>query len=1519
MKAKKQKGFAFSVSLILLMFVLLPLTTAWFVGVANKIRQTTVNLGTVAVGVGDTIVTSTNISEGSVAENFEGETFNFEFEIYNSGNIDSYCMMHYEVFVTYNAYDITSLLTIPTNYLTITDTTLTTNPNFYSGGNASNKVFVLSSSECLGSGKKVTGKIKFANTLPEYIQYGDNYYYLKNPNTSIDIRVGVKVYVATVQKPNNTAPNAYEYLHKLLPSYTPEYTLDGSGNMVVDGTSVGKGWDVGAMAGTVFAYFDENTNKLTVVGEGAMKDFSYDTTNNTSNYPYSEIASQIETIEIKDGVTSIGQGAFAKTIGLLNIDIPTSVTSVGNYAFAYSGLTGISVPSSVTNIGTAAFTNCTNLVKVELPSTITDVKESTFSYCENVKRITIPDSVTAINRTAFNACYRIANIKIGSKVATIGEYAFHAVQFNLKQIVIPKSVKTIAASAFANCYTLEKVYMEHTSRTELTSIDNTWLTGSTNAKVYYYSTYPKVNHWRYQKGVPTIWEDVQTSGYSLFKDEENTPYLIYEGEMVTTTKAWDVSKNRDKTVYAFLVEEGASAVQQLSTTISSSGTTSLIIVGDGIMKDYFASYQTPWYAVQEKITRVIVAEKVTHLGNYFISGFPMLTEILLLDNCVTSIGDLNIINCKKLENITIPTSVTSIGEFSLILNPNLKYINVEEGNTYYNSHSSNCIIETSTFKLIVGCRNTTIPTFVTEIGECAFAGCVGLTSINIPNSVTTIGGDAFYASGLTSINLSNNLTYIGPSAFELCNLRQIDIPASLEAIGEYAFTSSANLKTITSNNSRYIAEQNSLIDTQTDTLILGCSNSAIPQTGVTRIGTMAFAYCYTLSNLVIPASITSIDQAAFYGCSGLNNIYLEHTSASSLPITNGWNYNATVYYYSETTVSDGLHWHLNEQGVPTVWPTYTLDTSSGTPTIKFDDMVVTTDSYTEVSDDRETDDKVYAFISTDNENSTPTIIIAGEGAVKDNTTTSSISPSNKETIEEVIATNGVTNIGSYSFYNYPALTTVDLSASSTLETIGKNAFTNCSSLTTATLPSSLKTISAYAFDGCNNLTNLIIPNGVTTIESYAFNGCYSLTSITIPSSVKTISSYAFNACSNLKTINFTEGLETIGDYAFYNCLNIDSFNLPASVKSIGYAAFSNPKVTTLTVAGGNTTYTSPAGSNCIITRNTDAEGHITLVAGCSTSIIPSGVTRIGWGAFQNCKNLKTLSLPNTVTHIDDYAFIYCSGLTSIEIPASVTHIGQGALANMNLTSLTVAAGNTTFTSPQGSNCIIKNNVLIAGCNGTDISKVSGVTSIGPGAFQNCSGLTGVFKIPSTVTTISSWAFNGTGIETFVLPSGLQTVGQNVFGNINLKYFAIYNYSSEMYFPVTSNDAFNLAEESSAVIDGEVVTVFTQLLYGSTLIAGTNITNIVNCNIIASGAFNGCSNLNSITLTSDVTTIQSSAFASCSGLTSIIIPSSVTIIGTNVFQYSNASLTIKMQKSSDSGLSLGTNWHGGKNVVWGYTS
>ncbi|MBO8477132.1 MAG: leucine-rich repeat protein [Bacteroidetes bacterium] len=220
--------------------------------------------------------------------------------------------------------------------------------------------------------------------------------------------------------------------------------------------------------------------------------------------------------------------------------------------------------------------------------------------------------------------------------------------------------------------------------------------------------------------------------------------------------------------------------------------------------------------------------------------------------------------------------------------------------------------------------------------------------------------------------------------------------------------------------------------------------------------------------------------------------------------------------------------------------------------------------------------------------------------------------------------------------------------------IGREAFSGCTGLTSVTIPNSVTSIGIHAFSYCSGLTSVTIPNSVTSIGNYAFYGCSGLTSVTLGNSITSIGEYAFYGCTGLTSVTIPNSVTTIDDFAFYGCTGLTSFHIPKSVKNIGSCPFGDTNISTITIDNNNSSFS--VVDNVLYTKDLSVLVFYPPKKAELQFSIPNSVTSIGDYAFENCTGLTFVTIPNSVTTIGKSAFRYCTGLTSTII-YSVTSIG----------------------------------------------------------------------------------------------------------------------------------------------------------------------------------------------------------------------------------------------------------------------
>ncbi len=703
-------------------------------------------------------------------------------------------------------------------------------------------------------------------------------------------------------------------------------------------------------------------------------------------------------------------------------------------------------------------------------------------------------------------------------------------------------------------------------------------------------------------------------------------------------------------------------------------------------------------------------------------------------------------------------------------------------------------------------------------------------------SVTTIGKSAFRNStGLTSVTMSNNITNIEDYAFRGCSgLKSITIPGSVRNLGEESFRGCSGLTSVTiSDGVMYVSYGTFMSCT-------GLTSVSIPNS-VTDLSGSCFEKCTGLVSVSIGSGVTEIGTLTFSGCTNLKDLYC---------------------YASKVLELDQMYPNTTFQNVPLSEatlhvPDYLIEKYKTTENwSKFGKIVGLGAEYGFM-----VNGVYYAAVS-----SVEPLAVSVFGS-EEHVGNLDI----PETVTYGGKTYNVTSIGEGAFEGQVRITAITIPSGIT--TIGKNVFSGCTALTSVTINSNAiasvdydyesesyklsdyfgTQVKHYAFGGevkrignnvgeeFDEVETVIIGNGVIEIGYDVFYRCQSLKSVTIGNEVETIGDGAFADCPSLESLTLGNKVSEIGEEAFCVCPSLTSLFIPASVAEIGEWAFVECSgLEKIVVEAGNLVYDSRNNCNALIETESN-----TLLIGCANTNIPKDVESIFEDAFYGCRGLKQITIPASVKSIGDGVFTECSGLENI----------------------IVEEGNEIYDSRDNCNAIIKTetNALIFGCNKT--------------------------TIPSSVTSIESDAFYGSGIQSMTIPDNVIFIGGDAFYNCKELTFlhigtGITNirdeYDESPFIGCTSlkhievavgNTVFDSRNNCSAIIE---TTTNTLILGCMSTIIPDDVTNI------SKYAFFECKELTSITIPNSVTTIGVCAFEGCTGVSTITIPASVANIESSAF-------------------------------------
>ena len=1105
---------------------------------------------------------------------------------------------------------------------------------------------------------------------------------------------------------------------------------------------------------------------------------------------------ELTSVTIPDGVTDICWRAFYNCVSLKSVTIPESVINIDNYAFGYyydsdsfatkkidgfkinyvkntyghmyaikNGFTDEAclltnelddgtleitkyvgnsatyvIPSEidgkkVTQIGSYAFSSCTELTSVTIPDGVTSIGNSTFSDCTSLETVTIPNSVTHIYPRAFYNCT------------------------SLKEVTIPASVTSIRDYAFGYYYDIDSSETKKVDGFKINYVNNTR------------------GHW----------------------------YAI---------------KNGFTDGACFVVNELGDGTVEITGYAGNSAT---CVIPDEIDGKKVTKIGENAFIDRTELTSVTIPDGVKYIFGRAFSGCTSL-ETVTIPNGVTDICWRAFYDCVSLKEVTIPASVTNIEDYAFgyyddsdssetkkvdgfkinyVKNTYGHYYATENGFTdeayLLTNELNDGTLEISKY---VG-NSATSATYVipgeingkkvAQIGNGAFMVCTSLTSVTIPDGVTSIDEAAFWGcTSLTSVTIPDSVTSIKSKAFFNCtSLKSVTIPASVTNIniGDYALgyyeiynTDSCEwemykvdgfkINYVKNTYGHMYALKNGFtdeaclltneLDDGTLEITKYAGNSAtyvipgeIDGKKVTQIGDKAFKGCAELTSITIPDGVTSIGNNAFSGCTSLETVtipnsvtYIERntfygcTSLETVTIPASVTYIGDNAFYGCTS--------LKSVAIPesvTYIGTYAF---AECYSLKYADIPANVSS---IGSSPFCNCRSLENINIDEANKCYTTV---DGVLYDKDKTELINyPAGKKDSSYVIP-EGIRVIREKTFYG--CLNLCELTIPDSVTEIESGAF-ECSSLISDEY-GTIKYVDGWVI-GSGHTANVVLKDGTRGIAFEAFSGDGIIEKVTMPDTVKYINGYAFENCTNLSEALLSSSLENIESGAFFNCSNLADIVIPDSVISITSDAFLNTalldKQNTPVKYVGKWVITAEDRDKIVIKDGTKGIASYAFI-GCTslTDItIPDSVTMIGDYAFGNCNSLTDIKIPNNVKNIGKNVFWFCESLKNVTIPDSVTMIGDMAFVGCkSLTDITIPGSVTMI-----------GDMAFSGCKSlTDITIPDSVTMIGDAAFANCTSLTDI-TIPGSVTMIGDHVFAGcTSLTDITIPGSVTSIGDSAFYN-----------------------------------------------------------------------------------------------------------------------------------------------------------
>ena len=1103
---------------------------------------------------------------------------------------------------------------------------------------------------------------------------------------------------------------------------------------------------------------------------------------------------------LPESVQTIGNYVFYNCIANPNFTIQNTVRSIGMYTFAYSDdknnsaqLTTVTFEPTcqMTVISEGLFMNAGKLVMSSLPDSITTINDMAFMNCDakDFKEFTISDNVTYIGESVFRGTTNLAKLTLPfvGKVNSIddnnvvdeyemfgwiygykgtgnvndnvnyyiedalkeviltsdvivGPYAFANANL-VEKVVIPNTVTRLGLYAFSNSVKLRTVEFNETCQIvtieegtfmNCTSLEMHSLPNSVTAihdMAFMNCSSVKFNDF-------TVSDKVTYIGEAVFRGTTNLAKLTLP--FVGKVNSIDDNNVVDEYemfgwIYGY---KGTGNVNDNANYYIEDALIEVVITSDVIVGPYA-------FANADKIQKITIPTTVTRLGDHAFYNSDSLTTVTLLDSeeskCqITNIEDYTFAECDVLVMATLPESVQTIGNYvfyNCIANPNFTIQNTVRSigmYTFAYSDDKNNSAQLTTVTFEPTCQ-------MTVISEGLFMNAGKLVMSSLPDSITTINDMAFMncdASGFSEFTISDNVTYIGEAVFRgTTYLAKLTLP----------FVGKVNS-----------IDNNEVVDTyEVFGWIYGYKGSgdvkdhmnyhmenALKTVIITSdviVGPYAFSNIDSIINVTIPNTVTRLGEYAFYDSNALTTVTFNATCQISI-------IEEATFKNCSSLVMSSLPNSVTE-----------------VHTMAFENCSATGFSEFTISDN---------------------VTFIGEAVFRGTTNLAKLTLPFVGKVNSIDDNNVVDEYEMFGWiYGYKGTGNVNDNANYSIEEALKTVIITSDEI-----------VGPYAFSNSDSITNVTIPNTVTRLGEYAFYDSNALTTVTFNPTcqIQYIENSTFENCTSLVIGSLPNSVNRIGERVFYNCIMITSFTIPNTISSIGKYSFAFDDEQNDNTLLETVTFASP----CII--ETISEGLFMNAGNLVMSSLPDSVKYIEAYAFMNCddSNFDKFTISNNVEFIGREVFNGAVNLTKLTIPFVGAYRGTQAVEDADIDSTVFGW---LFGEKQVSTFRInRNNNIYNEYSCLTTVEVTDDTIICDNAFANFTYITSI-TLNENITEIGAYAFSNTGILEFNIPTTVTLIGEGAFkDSSNLTKVT---YASDTKFSVLNDSVFENCESLATFTNG----------------------------------------------------------------------------------------------------------------------